>query len=173
KKKPYRKELSQEQRSRIIGAYLCGFKPLHIAQALGFPKSTVYDTVNWYNETGSEHPSKCPSHQKVLSERQHLPPEPPETKKRKKWCYEHLKWKNEWQTVIFSDKSRECINTTVKYGGGSVMFWGCFSWWGVGPLVEVKGNMNSDSYVNVLANHFVPWANSLLEKYPDEIDLIF
>ncbi|CAG8832628.1 12944_t:CDS:2, partial [Gigaspora margarita] len=34
-------------------------------------------------------------------------------------------------------------------------------------------NMNLDSYVNVLANHFIPWANSLLEKYPDEIELIF
>ncbi|CAG8812129.1 15822_t:CDS:2, partial [Gigaspora margarita] len=44
---------------------------------------------------------------------------------------------------------------------------------GIGPLVEIKGNMNSDSYVNVLANHFVPWANSLLEKYPDKIELIF
>ncbi|CAG8842397.1 20552_t:CDS:2, partial [Gigaspora margarita] len=44
---------------------------------------------------------------------------------------------------------------------------------GVGPLVEVKDNINSDSYINVLANYFVPWANSLLEKYPDKIDLIF
>ncbi|CAG8779903.1 10797_t:CDS:2 [Gigaspora margarita] len=111
-------------------------------------------------------------------------------------CYrEHLKWTNEWQMVIFSDESRfclhksdghartwhrvnekyhpDCINSTVKFGGGSVMFWGCFSWWGVGLLVEVKGNMNSDSYVDILAKHFIPWANSLLEKYPNEIELIF
>ncbi|CAG8843683.1 9033_t:CDS:1, partial [Gigaspora margarita] len=40
-------------------------------------------------------------------------------------------------------------------------------------VIEIKDNMNSNSYVNVLANHFVPWANSLLEKYLDEIDLIF
>ncbi|CAG8740575.1 14041_t:CDS:1, partial [Dentiscutata heterogama] len=36
---------------------------------LGFPKSTVYDTVNRYDETGSEHPNKRPGHQEVLSER--------------------------------------------------------------------------------------------------------
>ncbi|CAG8854245.1 41141_t:CDS:2, partial [Gigaspora margarita] len=58
---------------------------------------------------------------------------------------------------------RECINMTVKYGGSS----------GVGLLVEVKGNMNSNSYINILANYFIPWANSLLEKYLDEIELIF
>ncbi|CAG8615608.1 64_t:CDS:2, partial [Dentiscutata heterogama] len=33
---------------------------------------------------------------------------------------------------------RECINSTVKFGGGSVMFWGCFCWWGVELLVEIK-----------------------------------
>ncbi|CAG8847735.1 13128_t:CDS:1, partial [Gigaspora margarita] len=49
-------------------AYLCGFKPLHIARTLGFPMSMIYDTINQYNKTGSEHPSKCPGHQEVLSE---------------------------------------------------------------------------------------------------------
>ncbi|CAG8777821.1 4269_t:CDS:1, partial [Dentiscutata heterogama] len=34
-------------------------------------------------------------------------------------------------------------------------------------------NMNSDGYIDVLAKHFVPWANSLLEQYPDEINLVF
>ena len=37
------------------------------------------------------------------------------------------------------------------------MFWGCFSWYGVGPLVVIDENMNSDIYVNVLANHLIPW----------------
>ncbi|CAG8688788.1 10631_t:CDS:2, partial [Gigaspora margarita] len=239
--------LSQEQRSRIIGGYLCGFKPLHIAEALDLPKSTVYDTVNRYKETGSEHPNKRPGPQEVLSMRDKRSlvrianqnrkaplavisnelnvqlgttltdkttrkylhdlgwsscvacKKPFLDKKkaleRKKWCREHLKWINEWQMVVFSDESRfclhksdgrertwrrvnekyhrDCINTTVKFNGGSVMFWGCFSWWGVGPLVEIEGNMDSDSYVNILANHFIPWANSLMKKYPNEIKLIF
>lgn len=37
------------------------------------------------------------------------------------------------------------------------MFWGCFSWDGVGPLVLVEQTMNSEAYVNVLANNFIPW----------------
>ncbi|CAG8841934.1 37772_t:CDS:2, partial [Gigaspora margarita] len=68
---------------------------------------------------------------------------------------------------------KECVNLNVKFGSGFVMFWKCFSWWGVGPLVEVKGNINLDSYINVLANYFIPWANSLLEKYLNKIELIF
>ncbi|CAG8846957.1 44784_t:CDS:2, partial [Gigaspora margarita] len=127
-----------------------------------------------------EHPSKRPGRQEVLSERNKRAL----VRIANNNCRAPLT-KNEWQNVIFSDESRFClykldgrervwrrvtekyhreyINTTVKYGGGS----------GVGPLVEVKGNMNSDSYVNVLANYFISWVNSLLEKYLDEIKLIF
>ena len=37
------------------------------------------------------------------------------------------------------------------------MFWGCFSWHGLGPLVLVEENMNSEAYVNILAQHLIPW----------------
>ncbi|CAB4496344.1 unnamed protein product [Rhizophagus irregularis] len=40
------------------------------------------------------------------------------------------------------------------------MFWGCFGWNGIGPLVVVEGNMNSNTYINILANHFIPWVNN-------------
>ncbi|GFW26045.1 transposable element Tcb1 transposase [Trichonephila clavipes] len=49
---------------------------------------------------------------------------------------------------FFSD----CIVLTVKFGGGSIMVWGCFSWFGLGPLVPVIGNMNSEMYVDILDN---------------------
>ena len=246
-KKPSRQELSLEQRSRIAGAYLCGVKPLDIAKVFDLPKSTVYDTVKRYEETGSEHPNKRPGRPEALSARdkrslvritkknrkeplavitnefnvQHDTTLTTKTIRkylhnlgwrncvacrkplldkrkaleRKKWCREHLKWVNEWQMVVFTDESRfclhkadgrertwrrvnekyhkDCINTTMKFGGGSVMFWGCFCWWGVGPLVRIKGNMNSDSYVDILAKYFIPWANSLMEKHHGEINLIF
>ncbi|CAB4389996.1 unnamed protein product [Rhizophagus irregularis] len=106
---------------------------------------------------------------------------------RLRWSREKKNWEEEWKQVVWSDESRfalfesdgrvrvwrslgeaynqNCIQPTVKFGGGSVMFWGCFGWHGVGPLVVVEGNMNSDDYVNILANHFIPWVNN----YPNSI----
>ena len=55
-----RKELSQDQWSQIIGAYLCDINPLTIAKTFDYAKSTVYDTVKCYKKTGFEHLSKCP-----------------------------------------------------------------------------------------------------------------
>ncbi|GES88637.1 IS630 family transposase [Rhizophagus clarus] len=106
---------------------------------------------------------------------------------RLKWCKDKKNWAEEWKQVVWSDKSKfalfqsdgrakvwrspeemynkDCIQSTVKFGGGSVMFWGCFGWHGVGPLIVVEGNMDSDEYVNILANHFIPW----VDNYPNSI----
>src|SRR5215813_1986671 len=45
---------------------------------------------------------------------------------------------------------------TVKFGGGSVMVWGCFSWWGLGPLVVIDGTLNQKTYKELLQTHKVP-----------------
>jgi len=45
------------------------------------------------------------------------------------------------------------------------MSWGCFDWDGVGPLIVVDGNMDSDAYINILANYFIPW----VDNYPNSI----
>ena len=36
------------------------------------------------------------------------------------------------------------------------MFWGCFSYYGVGGLLPVEGMMNSDKYIDVLQKRVVP-----------------
>ncbi|GFX98391.1 transposable element Tcb1 transposase [Trichonephila clavipes] len=97
-------------------------------------------------------------------------------KHRLQWCRAHRHWTLDmWKTVLWRDESRftvwqldgrafgfgehffsDCIVPTVKFGGGSIMVWGCFSWFGLNPLVPVIGNMNSEMYVGILDNAALP-----------------
>jgi hypothetical protein len=45
------------------------------------------------------------------------------------------------------------LTPTVKFGGGSIMVWGCFLSRGVGKLTVIKGNMDAAKYINILANN--------------------
>ena len=60
---------------------------------------------------------------------------------------------------------KDCITSTVKFGGGGIMFWGCFTWWGVGPLIPINGTMDSDVYIDILAKYFIPWVQPLVEQH--------
>jgi hypothetical protein len=39
---------------------------------------------------------------------------------------------------------------TIKFGGGGVAVWGCFSWNGIAPLVILHGNINAEGYKDIL-----------------------
>jgi hypothetical protein len=91
------------------------------------------------------------------------------------WAKMRKTWVDEWLNVIWSDESRfklfksdgriwtwrkpghryDCqhLIPTVKFGGGSVMVWGCFSWWGLGPLVTIEGTLTQKSYKELLKKH--------------------
>lgn len=104
---------------------------------------------------------------------------PTNKKKRLAWAKEHQQWTPEdWKTVLFTDESKfqvfgsnrrrfvrrtvgermlpECIQPTVKHGGGSVMVWGAFGNNAVGDLVKIEGVLNSKGYHNILVRHAIP-----------------
>ena len=85
---------------------------------------------------------------------------------------------DEWKQVLWSDETRfnlcqsggrvwvwrmpgerllpECIVPTVKFGGGGIMVWGYFSWYGLEPIIPIHGKLNADSYSTILENNVLP-----------------
>lgn len=94
--------------------------------------------------------------------------------------YDHaMEWSswplNKWKTVLFSDETKinlyssdghakvwrkpnsahdlnNCI-PTVKYRGGNIKLWGCFSYSGVGNLHFIDGIMDKHLYKRILSEH--------------------
>ena len=47
------------------------------------------------------------------------------------------------------------IKPTVKFGGGSVFVWGCFTCHGVGYLCKIDGGLDAELYRNILSEDFM------------------
>lgn len=83
----------------------------------------------------------------------------------------------DWKNVIWSDESKYAlINTnkkeyywaekkselsetqikkTKKFGGGSVMVWGCITGNGVGELIRIDGNIDTTKYIKILGDGLI------------------
>ena len=46
--------------------------------------------------------------------------------------------------------SQKNMVPTVKFGGSSIMIWGCFSAKGVGKISVIDGKMNAQKYEEIL-----------------------
>jgi transposase len=114
-------------------------------------------------------------------------------KKRLAFALKYQHWTVEdWKRVIWSDETKinrigsdgqeyvwkkegeplgkRLVKGTAKFGGGSLMVWGCIGWNGVGMLAEVEGRMDAEQYTAILADHLLP---SMEESGISEEDIIF
>jgi hypothetical protein len=47
------------------------------------------------------------------------------------------------------------MESTVKFGGGHIMVWGCMGWNEVGILCEVEGKMDANQYMSILEEYML------------------
>ncbi|KAI4881788.1 hypothetical protein NFI96_011483 [Prochilodus magdalenae] len=160
-------------------------------------KSTSELTDLWNKQTGAD-VSRSTTYRRLreLSFKSRVPAVKPmlnkkQMEKRLKWAKEHGEWTAEdWQKVVFSDKSRfcisfgdqgprvwrrggetynhKCVKRSVKFPQ-SVMVWGCMSARGVGKLCFLKKTVNAAVYQDVLETFLIP---TVEEQFGEE-DFIF
>ncbi|XP_075163221.1 uncharacterized protein LOC142235852 [Haematobia irritans] len=106
-------------------------------------------------------------------------------KARMKFAREHNNWTtDDWKGVIWSDESKfnrfqsegkqYCCRRPgdtiqrhhVKHGGGSIMVWGCFTWWHIGPLQKIDGIMKKEDYLAILQTHLPEFVAK--SAYPED-----
>jgi len=119
------------------------------------------------------------------------------TKKHKRerldFAMSHKDWTLEdWKKVVWSDETKinrlgsdgrkwvwkkpgeelndRLVEGTKKFGGGSVMVWGCMMWEGVGYACKIDGRMDADLYVQILEDDL---KNSLEYHGKTADDIIF
>jgi transposase len=63
---------------------------------------------------------------------------------------------NNRKVQVWTNTGEVPIQTKMHSGGNSVMFWGCFSKHGPGPLVSLQGTMDGKEYVKVLKENLLP-----------------
>src|SRR3954451_1708685 len=94
-------------------------------------------------------------------------------KERLDFAIAHKDWTVEdWKRVVWSDETKiDCLGSdgrkwvwkkpgeglsnhtvqgTLKFGGGSLMMWGCMTWKGVGFACKTDGRMDGDLYIKIL-----------------------
>jgi transposase len=112
---------------------------------------------------------------------------PTNVEKRLNWARAHEGWTvRRFRRILWSDETTirlfqasrcrvwrephekwdmECLSSTVNHSQGR-MYWGCFSWFGVGPLVPLMSSATGMSHVEILREYVVPF----LKEYPAILD---
>jgi transposase len=112
-------------------------------------------------------------------------------KERLDFAIAHKDWTLEdWKRVVWSDETKinrlgsdgrkwawkkpgeglsdRLVEGTLKFGGGSVMVWGCMMWDGVGFACKIDGRMDGELYVKILEED-LQGSIEYFEKTPGDI----
>ncbi|GBL86666.1 hypothetical protein AVEN_230574-1 [Araneus ventricosus] len=63
-----------------------------------------------------------------------------------------------FRCFLYDPRKEKEIFSKRTFGGGLVMVWGGFATEGTTPIDFVQGRMNSESYVDILADNLLPEA---------------
>jgi transposase len=111
--------------------------------------------------------------------------------KRLAWCMERSDWTVEdWQKVLWTDEStfsqfqksgwgrvlrepreefhEDCIAATVKHSPQR-MFWACFSFFGLGPLIPLIGSVTGEVHRETLDKYAIPTLKAQARKQKKKI----
>lgn len=107
---------------------------------------------------------------------------PHHVEQRLQFALKHQDWTVEdWKRVIWSDETKvnrlcsdgrkwiwkipgdrvtaRTVQGTLKFGGGSLMIWGCITAMGPGYMCRIDGRMNADLYVDILEDELLETIN--------------
>lgn len=94
------------------------------------------------------------------------------------FALEHQHWTlKDWNRVVWSDETKinrlgsdgrawvwkkggsaltdQVVSGTLKFGGGSLMVWGCMTPQGVGYMCKIDGRMDAELYTSILQDDFL------------------
>jgi hypothetical protein len=140
-------------RKKIINCDFLG----HYSTCVPFPKQSSANCSRWNITASSLIKSCCYIFQSLSSVCFHA------TKKNSvipRSLFSHTP--TSWQVFNEADHTRlrpECVGRRDDWETicrTSVMFWGCISYYDVGTLTPVEGNMNSEKYISVLDDNLWP-----------------
>lgn len=104
--------------------------------------------------------------------------QPRHVRDRYNFALRHQHWTSEdWKRVVFSDETKinrlasdgrqwvwknpggqlteQHVSGTVKFGGGSLMMWGCMTAHGIGYACKIDERMDSELYTRILDDEFL------------------